>query len=100
MIYNKLKDEDHAWKMQVSDAIDNWPDRVDEKDKRVLDSLAIKIKYQFPAKCTKYKNGKATSTKMVYYNVIAMRELEEINGKLQRYFKHLDLDTGKLRYIG
>ena len=100
MSNTELKDEDHKWKMQVSDAIDNWPDRVDEKDKKVLDSLAIKVKYQFPAKCIKYKNGKATSTKMVCYNVIAMRELEEINGKLQRYFKHLDLDTGKLRYIG
>ena len=71
MTYNKLKDEDHKWKMQVSDAIDNWPDRVDEKDKRVLESLAIKVKYQFPAKCTKYKNGKATSTKMVYYDIKA-----------------------------
>jgi hypothetical protein len=58
MIYNKLKDEDHAWKMQVSDDIDHWPDRVDEKDKKVLENLAIKVKYQFPAKCTKFKNDK------------------------------------------
>ena len=89
----KLKDEDHAWKMQVSDAIDHWPDRVDEKDKKVLDSLVIKIKYQFPAKCVKFKNGKATSTKMVYYDLKAMRDLSSINDKLQPYFKSLNLDT-------
>ena len=90
----KLKDEDHKWKVQVSDVIDRWPDKIDEKYKKELKDLAIKVKYEFPAKCTKYdKNGKVTSTKMVYYDLKAMRDLSSINDKLQPYFKSLNLDT-------
>jgi hypothetical protein len=66
---------------------------VEEEVKRGL----ITAKYQYPATCTTYKNGVATSSRVVTHNERATKELRKLYPKLKQLIDNLTVETIKPR---
>ena len=64
---------------------------VEEEVKRGL----ISAKYQYPAYCTTYKNGVATSKRVVTHNIAATQKLRKLYPELKKEIDRITLESAK-----